>query len=109
MGSLATTLRRHSADQRAIAVASWLLPVALVLPPLLLGIEGALAGYLSNAHAQFLAEALMIDSRGDAGLVSWFFPPLPLVLLVLYPKAFMAVVWGALAMAWLAWFLIKDG
>ncbi|GAB5520916.1 MAG: hypothetical protein RhofKO_31670 [Rhodothermales bacterium] len=90
-------------------MASWLLPVALVLPPLLLGIEGALAGYLSNAHAQFLAEALMIDSRGDAGLVSWFFPPLPLVLVLIYPKAFMAVVWGAIAMAWLAWFLIKDG
>ncbi|MEM1097101.1 MAG: hypothetical protein AAGJ10_21100, partial [Bacteroidota bacterium] len=82
---------------------------ALVLPPLILGIEGALAGYLSDAHAQFLAEALMIDARGDAGLVSWFFPPLPLVLLMLYPKAFVAVGWGALAMAWLAWFLIKDG
>lgn len=88
--------------------AAWMVTVLLAVPLLLAGLLLTRAGFLSDVHAHFLAEALVINDRGASQLLSLIYPPLPLLLLTPVPQASAAVVLGVLALLGIAALLLRD-
>ncbi len=90
MASLTTRQHPHSWGLRlAVVLAFAAAVVGVCAQPLL-------DGYLGDAHAQFLAEALVLVDRGRFELSILAYPPLPLILLVVYPAVIAPICWGAL-------------
>ncbi|WP_457637575.1 hypothetical protein [Oceanithermus sp.] len=72
------------------------------------GVWATLNGYLSDAHAGFLAKAYLAVDRGRLETVGFSYPPLPLLLLLPKATVFTPVVWGSLFIATLIYFVISD-
>jgi len=85
-----------------------LAPAAVALPVLLVGLFALEEGFLSDAHAGFLTKAYLAIDRGRLEMVGFYYPPLPLLLLLPYASVAAPVVWGSLALgAAFAWALIE--
>jgi hypothetical protein len=80
----------------------------LAVPLLVAGLLFTKAGLLSDVHAHFLAEALVINDRGASQLLSLIYPPLPLLLLTPFPYQSVAVLLGVLALFGIAALLLRD-
>lgn len=86
----------------AVGIALLALPLALV------GAAVSAQGALGNVDAQFLTQALIAVERGQFERLGFAFPPLPLILLALYPTPLASSLWGAFWVGALAFMLIKD-
>ncbi len=78
------------------------------LPLLAASIWVTLNGYLSNAHAGFLAKAYLVVDRGRLETVGFSYPPLPLLLLLPKPTVFTPVILGSLFTAALIYYVVTD-
>ncbi|ADI14562.1 hypothetical protein [Truepera radiovictrix] len=98
-------LQRSALGATCFAVAGTLL---LALPLALVGAAVTAQGALGEVDAKFVTQALVALDRGQLERLGFAFPPLPLVLLALYPTPLASSLWGAFWVGALAFLLIKD-
>lgn len=75
----------------------------LSLPYWVLGLEAMRLGFLSNDHAYLISKALMVQDRGRLEWIGFAYPPLPVMLLLPWPRPEMAVILSGLMAGTLAW------
>jgi hypothetical protein len=80
----------------------------LALPLALAGAVVSAQGALGSVDARFLTQALIAAERGQFERLGFAFPPLPLILLALYPTPLAPSLWGALWVGALVFTLVKD-
>ncbi len=74
------------------------LGLALALPAGMAALGLAQEGYLSDPHAAYLAKVYLALDRGRLELVGFSYPPLPLLLLLLWPSPAAPPILGAAAL-----------
>lgn len=77
-------------------------------PLLIAGLLLSRGGYLSDTHGAFLSRVLFAVDRGQLELLGFEYPPLPFLMLLPWPTATLAIIFGALAVFSLAWLVLND-
>lgn len=80
--------------------------LVLALPFLVAAYQLAGSHFISNHHAHLIEKALIVLDRGRLELIGFVYPPLPFLLLLLWPVPLVAMTLAALAgggMAWVLW------
>ena len=73
-------------------------PLLAAFPLIALGFYAVDMGYLSDAHAGFLAKSYLAADRGRLELVGFYYPPLPLLLILPFHTVKAPVLFGSLAL-----------
>src|SRR5690349_1539682 len=74
-----------------------LLATVAAAPLLIAGLLLARDGYLSDTHGAFLSRVLFALDRGQLELLGFEYPPLPFLMLLPWPTATLAMLFGAMA------------
>lgn len=84
------------------------LATAAAAPLLIAGLLLARSGFLSDTHGAFLSRVLFALDRGQLELLGFEYPPLPFLMLLPWPTATLAMLFGALAVFSIAWLVLNE-
>jgi hypothetical protein len=79
----------------------------LSAPFVITGLAALQAGFLSDEHAHLIEKALLIQDRGRVEWIGFAYPPLPTLMLLIYPSPATATILASLLGGLLTWSVWK--